>query len=63
MKFITTLFILVVSAVLPSTLAAVSPLTKRHYIPELKAALSQIDEQWKDIEKKITGIPKEGATV
>ncbi|RXW11628.1 hypothetical protein EST38_g14227 [Candolleomyces aberdarensis] len=63
MKFIPTLFILGFLAILPSALAAVAPFTKRHYIPELKASLAEIDKRWKNIEKTITGIPKQGATV
>jgi hypothetical protein len=64
MRFFTqTLFILAVSVIAPSALAAaVAPLAKRHYIAELKEALGQIDVRWKNIEKQITGIPKEGAT-
>ncbi|KAJ2918784.1 hypothetical protein MD484_g1571, partial [Candolleomyces efflorescens] len=57
------LFVLAASAVLPSVLsAAVSPLAKRHYISELKDALGEIDVRWKNIEKRITGIPKQGAS-
>jgi hypothetical protein len=57
-----TLFVLAVSVILPSALAAVTPLAKRHYTAELKEALGQIDVRWKNIEKQITGIPKQGAS-
>ncbi|KAJ2928327.1 hypothetical protein H1R20_g8755, partial [Candolleomyces eurysporus] len=63
MKLIPTLFILGVLAILPSAFSAVAPLTKRHYIAELKDSLAEIDKRWKNIEKTITGIPKQGATV
>ena len=65
MRFIPALVLLAVSAIQPSALAlaGVAPLTKRHYSPELKASLAQIDERWKGIEKIITGIPKERAKV